>query len=144
MSDKRFEMKGPSWSTWDLTSAQWPAVATLLGALHTAGPLYVIITVAGAPDHIHVVGNGTGVWVLKLDQGTTMSVLGAELATVDLMAVQIEYRDEPVEDPAPAVYWLPRQLALGIADAIEMTRVALTDSASLPSTQVELFPSNPQ
>ena len=142
MSETEFEVRGPSWTTWDLAAEQWSGIARLLGVLHTAGPFYAIVNVAGELDRIHVVSNGGAVWVLRLEQGTLLSVLGAHVESPALTQVQIEYREEVIEDPPPAMYWLPKQLGLGIDDAIEMANVALTNSAALPSTRVDLFPSN--
>ena len=139
-----FKIQGANWDTWQVSAPSWPAVAKLLAALHAAGPVFVTVSIKGGQERVQVVGDGRIVWIVTLEPGTTLSVLGAEIpieyTTEHLTHVQIEYPPVPVEDPAPATYWLPTQLGVTIEEALELLSEALLNPASIERTQVEMFP----
>lgn len=96
-------------------------------------------------DPITLIFNGEVIWVLRHDYRVepTWRVYGdivdVEYTNEHMTFVQVEFFDEPTEDPAPVHWWLPTALGYAL-DAAEPIIKQLIDGEAVTHTSILMEP----
>lgn len=142
---QRVSVGGPHWDwhDWGLDAESWLSARKVVEALHESGGFCAIVRGQATEAEVYLVGDGIGVWLLRWGSGPDPLILGAELRgqlAPEIVRVEVEFREEAIEDPPPVWFQLPLELRLAAPAAFDLAGRVIAGEEDLVATQFKVRP----